>query len=31
VCPAGWNKGEDGMKPNAAGVASYLRDKADKL
>jgi len=24
VCPAGWNKGDEGMKPNAAGVASYL-------
>ncbi len=31
VCPAGWSKGDDGMKPNAAGVASYLKDKADKL
>lgn len=31
VCPAGWNKGEDGMKPNAVGVASYLRDRANKL
>jgi peroxiredoxin (alkyl hydroperoxide reductase subunit C) len=31
VCPAGWSKGEEGMKPDAAGVASYLRDKADKL
>lgn len=24
VCPAGWNKGDEGMKPDAAGVASYL-------
>ena len=24
VCPAGWSKGDDGMKPDAAGVASYL-------
>ena len=24
VCPAGWNKGDEGMKPSAAGVASYL-------
>ena len=31
VCPAGWNKGDEGMKPNAEGVASYLKDKAEKL
>lgn len=31
VCPAGWNKGEEGMKPDAAGVASYLKDKAESL
>jgi peroxiredoxin (alkyl hydroperoxide reductase subunit C) len=31
VCPAGWNKGDEGMKPNADGVASYLKDKADNL
>ena len=31
VCPAGWNKGDDGMKPNADGVASYLKEKAGKL
>lgn len=24
VCPANWKKGEDGMKPTAEGVASYL-------
>lgn len=24
VCPANWKKGEEGMKPTAAGVASYL-------
>ena len=24
VCPAGWNKGDEGMKPDAAGVADYL-------
>ena len=24
VCPANWQKGEDGMKPTAAGVADYL-------
>ena len=31
VCPAGWNKGDEGMKPNAAGVVSYLKDQAGKL
>ncbi len=31
VCPAGWNKGDDGMKPDADGVASYLKDKAESL
>jgi len=31
VCPAGWNKGDEGMKPNAEGVAAYLKDKAGKL
>ena len=31
VCPAGWNKGDSGMKDSAAGVASYLTDNADKL
>jgi peroxiredoxin (alkyl hydroperoxide reductase subunit C) len=24
VCPANWQRGEDGMKPSADGVASYL-------
>jgi peroxiredoxin (alkyl hydroperoxide reductase subunit C) len=24
VCPANWEKGNDGMKDNAEGVASYL-------
>jgi peroxiredoxin (alkyl hydroperoxide reductase subunit C) len=24
VCPANWEKGKDGMKDNAEGVASYL-------
>jgi peroxiredoxin (alkyl hydroperoxide reductase subunit C) len=24
VCPAGWNKGKDGMKANSKGVADYL-------
>ena len=31
VCPAGWNKGEEGMKPNAKGVASYLKKHAKEL
>ena len=31
VCPAGWRKGEEGMKPDAAGVADYLAKNADKL
>jgi len=31
VCPAGWSKGDEGMKPNAAGVADYLKNKAGKL
>lgn len=31
VCPAGWNKGDTGMKADAAGVASYLASNADKL
>lgn len=31
VCPAGWNKGKAGMKPNAEGVAAYLKDNAKQL
>lgn len=31
VCPAGWHKGEAGMKPTAEGVASYLSTQAGKL
>lgn len=31
VCPANWNKGKSGMKPNAAGVAAYLSENAAKL
>lgn len=31
VCPAGWNKGDKGMKADKQGVASYLAEKADKL
>jgi peroxiredoxin (alkyl hydroperoxide reductase subunit C) len=31
VCPAGWHKGEDGMKPTADGVAEYLSANSGKL
>ncbi|MDF0535969.1 peroxiredoxin C [Shewanella sp. A32] len=31
VCPAGWQKGEKGMKDNPEGVAEYLSENADKL
>ena len=31
VCPAGWNKGDEGMKPDADGVASYLAKHAEEL
>lgn len=31
VCPAGWAKGEAGMTPTGDGVASYLKDNAEKL
>ena len=31
VCPAGWNKGDDGMVADAAGVASYLSSHSDDL
>jgi peroxiredoxin 2/4 len=31
VCPAGWHKGDSGMKPTAEGVANYLSASADKL
>lgn len=31
VCPAGWNKGDEGMKPNAAGVADYLSKHSSEL
>lgn len=31
VCPAGWNKGDKGMKDTADGVASYLAEKAEAL
>lgn len=31
VCPAGWKKGQKGMKPTAEGVASYLAENAGAL
>ncbi|CAC9497467.1 Alkyl hydroperoxide reductase subunit C-like protein [uncultured Gammaproteobacteria bacterium] len=31
VCPAGWNKGDEGMKDTPEGVAQYLAKNADKL
>lgn len=31
VCPAGWHKGDKGMKASPDGVADYLKNNADKL
>jgi len=31
VCPAGWEKGDDAMEENFAGIASYLEKNADQL
>lgn len=31
VCPAGWKKGEAGMKPSTKGVAEYLAENAQQL
>lgn len=31
VCPAGWTKGEEAMKPNAEGISDYLTSNVDKL
>ncbi|MFO1242853.1 MAG: peroxiredoxin [Rickettsiales bacterium] len=31
VCPAGWNRGDEGMKANAEGVSKYLAKHAAKL
>ena len=31
VCPAGWNKGDEGMKANTKGVAEYLDKHAKDL
>lgn len=31
VCPAGWQKGQSGMRPDAEGVAAYLAEHAEAL
>lgn len=31
VCPAGWRKGDKGMKPSTEGVADYLSKESGKL
>ena len=31
VCPAGWNRGDAGMKDTTAGVAEYLSEHAESL
>ena len=31
VCPAGWNRGDEGMKASAEGVAKYLKKNSSKL
>lgn len=31
VCPAGWMKGETGIKPTEEGIAHFLSDKATEL
>jgi len=31
VCPAGWQKGDSGMKPTAEGVSDYLASNVKKL
>ena len=31
VCPAGWQKGQEGMQASSEGVANYLRDHKDEL
>lgn len=31
VCPAGWQKGDDAMKPDADGVADYLASHSNDL
>ena len=31
VCPAGWNKGDEGMKADPNGVADYLQTHSETL
>jgi peroxiredoxin (alkyl hydroperoxide reductase subunit C) len=31
VCPAGWKKGDEGMKASTGGVAEYLAKHGEKL
>ncbi|MCP4969099.1 MAG: peroxiredoxin, partial [Arcobacter sp.] len=31
VCPAGWTKGDDGMKASTEGVADYLSNHESDL
>ena len=31
VCPAGWNKGDDGMNPSHQGMKDYVSKNAEKL
>jgi len=31
VCPAGWNQGDEGMRPTTDGVADYLAANEEKL
>lgn len=31
VCPAGWNKGDVGIKPTAEGIANFLTERSDAL
>ncbi|MDR1554635.1 MAG: peroxiredoxin [Campylobacteraceae bacterium] len=31
VCPAGWNKGDEGIKADTKGIADYLAKNAQKL
>ena len=31
VCPAGWQKGDEGMKADKSGVAEYLSKNKEKL
>lgn len=31
VCPANWNSGKEGMKPNSAGVKDYMSKNASNL